>query len=276
MSTPLGYFDLVVKTVRGSSPIPEFDAFKVDRSEMAKEHVKFLKKKFNNGTSGHMLVDLIMGMGQGLLCKTWDKLSPTALTMCGDKSLNQLIEALKTIEAEKIPGDYIETGVWRGGLPIIMRAFLESVNNKERTVWLADSFKGLPEDSEDPKDKAAHLLLGPIAHLTASRKQVEKSLEFFGLKDNQVKFLEGWFKDTLRTMPNTPLALVRLDGDYYESTRDAIVELYPKLSKGGYLIVDDYNLPLGCKRAIDEYRQQNGITDTIHKINSQAIYWRKS
>ena len=106
--------------------------------------------------------------------------------------------------------------------------------------------------------------------------QVKESLEYFGLNDEQVVFLEGWFNETLDLMPESPLSLIRLDGDYYESTRDAIERLYPRLSSGGFLIVDDYNLPLGCKRAIDEYRKNNNITDDIVKINKQAIYWRKT
>lgn len=272
---PMSYLDLVVATVRGQSPVPEFSNFKVDRSKTAKEYSKKLKEKHKGKKSGSYLLDMVLQFGAPLLRKSWDKMSPAALSMCGEQSVSQLLEALETVHKEKIPGNFIETGVWRGGLPLIMRAFLQSVGDKERKVYLADSFQGLPDDLTDPMDKVAHKLLEPIQHLATSRKQVEAGFDFFGLKDEQVIFLEGWFKDTLPKLGDQQFAIARLDGDYYESTRDAIVELYPKLSVGGYLIVDDYNLPVGCKRAINEYREMNGITERIIKINKQAIYWRK-
>jgi O-methyltransferase len=274
MNAPMNYMDLVISTVRGISPVPELQNIKVDRSDMAKKHITKLREKYNK-RSGNLLIDAALSFGQGFLTKSWNKLSPPALTMCGDASIGQLKEALETIQKENIPGDLIETGVWRGGLPIIMRAFLHSVNDTTRKVYIADSFSGLPQDVEDAKDKAANLLLEPLNGLSTSRKLVEDSLNYFGLNDEQVVFLEGWFKDTLPSLPDRPLALARLDGDYYESTMDAIKHLYPKLSTGGYLIVDDYNLPLGCKKAIDEYREEFDITTPLIKINKQAVYWRK-
>ncbi len=272
----LGYLDLVIQTVRGRSPIPEFRELNVDRSKLAKDYFDELYVKFGGRETGHSVLDMVLQGDAGVLEFLWNKTAPSSLTMCGDKSIAQLLEALRTIEAEKIPGDLIEAGVWRGGLPIIMRAFLHSVGNVDRKVWIADSFRGLPGDLEDGDDKAAHLLLAPILHLSVNRKQVEDALDFFGLRDPQVEFLEGWFKDTLPKLPAEKLALVRLDGDYFESTRDSLENLYPKLSPGGYLIVDDYNLPLGCRRAVDEYRERNGITEPLVEINSQAVYWRKA
>jgi O-methyltransferase len=274
MNAPMNYMDLVISTVRGQSPVPELQNIKVDRSDMAKKHISKLREKFKN-RSGNLLIDAALSFGQGFLTKSWNKLSPPALTMCGDASIAQLREALETIEKENIKGDLIETGVWRGGLPIIMRAYLHSIDNKDRKVYIADSFSGLPLDVQDSKDKAANLLLEPLNGLSTSRKLVEDSLNYFGLNDEQVVFLEGWFKDTLPNLPDSPLAIARLDGDYYESTMDAMKHLYPKLSVGGYLIVDDYNLPLGCKQAIDEYREEFEITTPLIKINKQAVYWRK-
>lgn len=275
MKAPLSYLDLVVATVRGFSPVPDFQNISVDRKNLAEEYLGKINEKYKGESSGNELLDAARGLGAGFLANIWSRLSPQALTMCGEQNIAIVLEALNTIEKEKIKGDFIETGVWRGGMPIIMRAFLQSVGDKERKVWVADSFKGLPEDLEDENDKAAHLLLEPLKHLAASREDVEKGFEFFGLKDSQVEFLEGWFKDTLKTIPQKSFALIRLDGDYYESTRDAIVELYPKLSSGGYIIIDDYNLPLGCKRAVDEYRKLHNISEPIIDINSQSVYWRK-
>ena len=116
---PLSYLDLVVKAVRGQSPVPELQNLKIDRKDMAKDHVKGLREKFKNKSSGNLMFDMVLSIGGSLLAKTWDKLSPPALTMCGDKSINQLLEALSVIHKEKIAGDFIEAGVWRGGLPIV-------------------------------------------------------------------------------------------------------------------------------------------------------------
>lgn len=276
MKPALSYLDLVIETVKGNSPVPDFQNISTDRKKLAEEYLAKLNEEYKDQPSGNELLDAARGLGAGFLANIWDRLSPRALTMCGEQNINIVLEAMKNIEREKIPGDFIETGVWRGGMPIIMRAFLQSVGNKDRKVWVADSFKGLPDDLEDPNDKAAHQLLEPLKHLAAKREDVESAFDFFGLKDEQVIFLEGWFKDTLKAIPQKSFALIRLDGDYYESTRDAVAALYPKLSPGGYIIIDDYNLPLGCKRAIDEYRTENKISDEIIDINSQSVYWRKS
>lgn len=271
---PLTYFDLVIEVVRGRSPVPEVAAPQVSRLALADAHIKELKARFGE-KSGNEYLDFVMENGAQLLCYLWEQMSPPALTMCGDKNINLLREALETVHRENIPGDFIETGVWRGGLPVIMRAFLEHKNIRDRRVFVADSFKGLPDGSTDPNDQAAHIILEPLAHLSASRTQVEEAFKFFGLLDEQVVMLEGWFKDTLPTLPSSQLAIARLDGDYYESTRDALIHLYPKLSKGGYLIVDDYNLPLGCQRAVDEFRAEHRITAPLIEINTQSVYWRK-
>ena len=92
--------------------------------------------------------------------------------------------------------------------------------------------------------------------------------------DEQVKFLKGWFKDTLPSAPIEKLSLVRLDGDMYESTMDAIVNLYPKLSVGGFLIVDDYCID-NCKKAITDYRTSNNIKDEIIDIDGTGVFWQK-
>ncbi len=97
----------------------------------------------------------------------------------------------------------------------------------------------------------------------------------YGLLDDQVLFLQGFFSETLPTAPLTQLALIRLDGDLYESTRDALVPLYPKLSPGGFCIIDDYFAFTDCQRAVDEFRTAQNITAEMHRIDKMAVYWRK-
>ena len=93
--------------------------------------------------------------------------------------------------------------------------------------------------------------------------------------DNRVKFLEGWFRDTLPTAPVEKLAVLRLDGDLYESTILALDSLYPKLSPGGFVIIDDYILEF-CRKAVEDYRAKHGITDEMIQIDRTAVFWKKS
>ena len=98
----------------------------------------------------------------------------------------------------------------------------------------------------------------------------------YGLLDGQVQFLKGWFKDTLPEAPINELAMLRLDGDMYSSTIEAIQVLYDKVAVGGFVIVDDYGAVPACQQAITDYRNHRGITDTIHPIDGVGVYWRKS
>jgi hypothetical protein len=155
-----------------------------------------------------------------------------------------------------------------------MRALLKELNVTSRKVWLVDSFQGLPlpNENEYPEDKASRLHKYKI--LTASRKEVESNFKKFDLLDDQVVFEEGWFKDTLPNIDIQRIALLRLDGDLYESTHLALEHLYPKLSIGGYVIIDDYNAFPFCKSAVDNFRNSNGVTEPLVKIDDEAVYWR--
>jgi len=201
--------------------------------------------------------------------------SPFAHTMIGLKRLDNVQACVETVIKEKIPGDLIETGVWRGGSCIFMRAILQVHGVTDRTVWVADSFEGLPRPDEDkyPQDKGDTYFMRP--ELAVSLETVKSNFEKYGLLDDQVKFLKGWFKDSLPGAPIQKLAVLRLDGDMYESTMDAITNLYDKLSPGGFLIVDDYSVIDSCKTAITDFRTQKGITEEIIPIDGDGVFWRK-
>ena len=182
-----------------------------------------------------------------------------------------------------VPGDFIETGVWRGGATIFMRAFLKSYAIEDRMVWVADSFEGLPYPDPEKFPKEASARQGKVMtklfeNLEAGLDEVRRNFAAFGLLDDQVKFLKGWFKDTLPQAPVQTLALMRLDGDFYESTMDALVNLYDKLSIGGIVIVDDYGEDTWteCRRAVDDFRNSRGIQDPLVAVDSSCSWWRKS
>jgi len=116
---------------------------------------------------------------------------------------------------------------------------------------------------------------GRFQQLAVSVDEVRANFARYGLLDDQVHFLEGWFSETLPAAPVDRLAVLRLDGDMYESTWDGLTYLHPKVSRGGYVIIDDYALE-ACRRAVDEYRRQEGIVDSIERIDGSAVFWRRS
>ncbi|MFD0930363.1 TylF/MycF family methyltransferase [Methylophilus glucosoxydans] len=198
-----------------------------------------------------------------------------AHTMIGLKRLSNIQFCIEQVIKNDVPGDFIETGVWRGGGVIFMRGMLKALSVTDRLVWAADSFEGLPKpdpekypaDLDDPHYK--------IDYLRVSLEAVKENFSAYGLLDNQVKFLKGWFKDTLPQAPIDKLAILRLDGDMYESTMDALKSLYPKLSTGGYVIVDDYSI-VNCAKAIHDFRGLHKINDEIIDIDGVSAFWKKT
>jgi O-methyltransferase len=197
-----------------------------------------------------------------------------AETMIGLQRLDQLQCAVETVLADRIPGDLIETGVWRGGASIFMRAILVAYGETSRTVWLADSFQGLPhpDAATYPADEGVDW--SHVEELAVSLDQVQANFRRYGLLDDHVRFLPGWFRDTLRTAPVKQLAILRLDGDLYESTMLALDSLYPKLSPGGFAIIDDYGVP-PCRQAVDDFRRTHGITEPLEQVDWTGAHWRK-
>ncbi len=195
-------------------------------------------------------------------------------TMMGRKRLDNLHDCLEAVRRDAVPGDLIETGVWRGGGTIFMRGFLAAHDITDRRVWVADSFEGLPVPSR-PEDAQSKFSKDVAPFLAIALDEVKALFARYGLLDDQVCFLEGWFRDTLPRAPIERLAVLRLDGDLYESTMDALIPLYDKLSTGGFVIVDDYGALPQCKLAIDEFRAERDIIDRLYAIDGAAIFWRK-
>lgn len=193
-------------------------------------------------------------------------------SMIGAQRLNNVRQAVEDVIAKNVPGDLIETGVWRGGATILMKAVLEAHGDTERRVYVADSFAGLP--TTDRADDDAGLLYQDET-LAVSQAQVRAAFERYGLLDDRVVFVEGWFKDTLPGLADRTWSVVRLDGDLYDSTMDGLVNLYPRLSPGGWLLVDDYGTYRSCREAIEDYRRDHNITEPIVEIDGSGIYWRR-
>jgi O-methyltransferase len=200
----------------------------------------------------------------------------SATTMIGLKRLQNIQDCVETVLRENIPGDLVEAGVWRGGGSIFMRAILSVYGDDERIVWCADSFQGLPPPDETryPQDKGSTWHMSP--ELAVSLESVKSNFKKFDMLDDRVKFLQGWFKDTLPAAPISTIAVLRLDGDMYESTMDTLNALYAKVSPGGFVIVDDYGLPEdACKRAVHDFRNAHGLTEPIIDIDGFGAFWRR-
>ncbi|HVX84063.1 MAG TPA: TylF/MycF/NovP-related O-methyltransferase [Phycisphaerae bacterium] len=194
-------------------------------------------------------------------------------TMIGVKRLDHLERCMADVVERNVPGDFLEAGVWRGGATIFMRAFLKAHGIGERRVWVADSFEGLPPARGRDREMGDADLSGE-AHLKVSLEQVRANFARFGLLDERVRFVKGWFHESLPAAPVERLAVLRLDGDMYSSTMDTLQALYDKVSPGGWVIVDDYPGWEGCRRATDEFRASRGITAPLEKIDWTGVCWR--
>lgn len=195
-----------------------------------------------------------------------------AHTMVGTLRMKNVRQIAEYLLENAVPGDFIETGVWRGGVCIYLAGILKAYGNTERALYVCDSFEGLPKP-EYPEDK------GDIHHvypqLAVSLEEVQANFRKYGLLTDDVSFVKGWFNESLPTVPSKQFALIRLDGDMYGSTMDALMALYDNLVPNGFVIVDDYHSVKGCKKAVDEFRELHDITDPLREIDGTGVYWQR-
>jgi len=195
-----------------------------------------------------------------------DRNSP-AHTMVGVLRLENVRELSQQAIDQGIPGDFIETGVWRGGCCILMRGVLAANSVRNRKIYVADSFEGLPPPKPDLFPQDAGDTLYTWRELAVPLEEVKANFRRYDLLDDQVVFVKGFFSDTLPKLDAGPFALMRLDGDMYESTYVALEHLYPKLSPGGFVIIDDYGAIEACRQAVTDYRTRTGIEATIQQLD---------
>jgi len=198
-----------------------------------------------------------------------------------------------------IKGDFVETGTWRGGTGVLMCKVLDKFSEPgTRAWWGADSFQGLPDVAE--RDKHSYIEswkeIGVKAFMDGAMKDMRKNLVatknelIVNLRVNRVwdrpglkiHILEGWFNETLPNAGVEDISFLRLDGDMYVSTMEPLTYLYPKLTVGGFIYVDDYGSFTGARNAVEEYRAKHGITTPFHRIPEEdsgkfeGIWWQKS
>jgi hypothetical protein len=197
-------------------------------------------------------------------------------TMIGLRRLDNLDYCAAEVVREGIEGDFMEAGVLQGGASIFLRGLQVAYGESHRRMWVADSFAGLP-----PAQHEADVAIGidftepQQPWLAWPLHAVRDNFRTYGLLSDEVRFLEGWFSETLPHAPIEKLAILRLDADLYESTRDVLVPLYDKVVPGGYIIVDDYGAFEACSRAVDEFRAERGDTAPLRRIDWSGVYWKK-
>jgi O-methyltransferase len=197
-------------------------------------------------------------------------------TMVGMARLDNLEYCARKVFADGVPGDFLEAGVCQGGAAIFLRGLQVAFGETDRRVWLADSFQGLPQPTHEV-DRAGELDWSEARQpwLACDLAAVRDNFRTYGLLDDGVRWLPGWFSETLPSAPVERLAILRADADLYQSTREILESLYDRVSPGGFVVIDDYGAIDACRQAVDTFRDERGITDPLRRIDWTGVYWRR-
>jgi hypothetical protein len=198
-----------------------------------------------------------------------------AHTMVGLRRLDNIEWCAAQIFAAGTEGDFLEAGVCQGGASIFMRGLQVAYAQEHRSMWVADSFEGLPAPRSEV-DAGLDFTEERMPWLAASLTSVQDNFRTYDLLSDQVRFVKGWFSESLAAATVGNIALLRVDADLYESTRDVLLALYDRVTPGGFIIVDDYHAFRACRTAVDEFRAGRGIADPLRRVDWTATYWQKS
>jgi len=198
-------------------------------------------------------------------------------TMTSNSSLISLIDSVEYIVNNKIPGSFVECGVWRGGSMMAVAKTLMSMNSDDKDLYLFDTFTGMTKPSKFDvgivtEEKASEIFekekTGDDTSnwIRASIEEVKKTFKKVGYDEKKLHFIEGKVEETIPKNTPSEISLLRLDTDWYESTKHELIHLFPKLSKGGIIIIDDYDDWEGCRKAVDEYIINEKIPLLLVKI----------
>ena len=197
-------------------------------------------------------------------------------TMTSHERLFGLVQAIRYISRARIPGAIVECGVWRGGSSMAAVLALQEVKDFERDVLLFDTFAGMSEPTEADKDWRGRSARGRFDHAQrtaknewcyASIEDVRANLTSTGYDTRRLQFVQGKVEDTIPGFAPPQIALLRLDTDWYQSTRHEMTHLYPRLAPGGVLIIDDYGFWEGARRAVDEFFESHGISILLNRLD---------
>jgi O-methyltransferase len=225
------------------------------------EHIRL--KKFSD-IKEHEFWDIYQ------LCKPY--------TMTSIERMYALYNAVLYVLHNNIKGDFVECGVWRGGSSMLVARMMSNRKITDRKIFLYDTFEGMSEPTSNDFDlegnKASDMLAenehnkSESVWCLADIADVRHNLSLTGFNQDSIIFVKGKVEDTLPdNLPGNKIALLRLDTDWYESTKHELEHLYPELSVNGALIIDDYGHWEGCKKAVDEYFKENSIGILLHRVD---------
>jgi O-methyltransferase len=199
-------------------------------------------------------------------------------TMTSPERIYSLVEAVNYIEKNHIEGDIVECGVWRGGSMMAVAEILKKHNSFSRQLYLYDTFEGMPEPTEKLDitihgQDAASLLkqddnkeTNPVWAFS-TLDTVRNGMSTTGYPANKITYVKGKVEETIPGIIPREIAILRLDTDWYESTRHELIHLFPLLTMGGVLILDDYGHWQGARKAVDEYFEKNNTRILLNRID---------
>jgi O-methyltransferase len=189
-------------------------------------------------------------------------------TMTGADKVYALIQAVRYVTRHQIPGDVVECGVWRGGSMQAAARTLLSVGDTTRELYLFDTFEGMPppgeRDIRRSDDRSAEELMAEEARerslvwAVATLEDVQDGFAQIPYPSERIHFVKGRVEETIPSEAPERISILRLDTDWYDSTRHELEHLYPRLSPGGVLLLDDYGYWEGAREAVDEFLEQTG------------------
>jgi hypothetical protein len=204
----------------------------------------------------------------------------TPFTMTSPERILALCDAVEYVSQNEIVGDIVECGVWKGGSMAAAARTLKSFLANQRTLWMYDTYDGMSEPTENDVDLHGHpanrMLADADIEKSESRESiwcrcglesVKQTLLETGYPESKLRFVKGKVEDTLPLESPEQIAILRLDTDWYESTRCELEILFPKLVPGGVLIIDDYGHWQGCRKAVDEYFAKHNVKMFLHRVD---------
>jgi hypothetical protein len=198
-------------------------------------------------------------------------------TMTSRERMYAVWQAVNHVTRAGIPGDVVECGVWRGGSTMLAALTLAARGDADRRLWLYDTFEGMPEPG--PLDGPGGYGEDPLAEWTRHQAgdhnewcyspldEVRSNMRATGLPEKRFEFVRGKVEDTIPDAVPDRIAILRLDTDWYESTLHELEHLYPRLSPGGVLLIDDYGHWEGARRAVDEYFARQGVPILLTRVD---------
>lgn len=194
-----------------------------------------------------------------------------AETMVGMKRLDHLHHLLDDVRRHDTPGDFVECGIWRGGVLIFANEYFWH-HDMRRGVWGYDSFQGLPAPTMEADAGDQHWTWDIFS---VPETEVRANFAKYGSDMRRVHLVKGFFRDTVFNH-NSPICILRVDGDMYEGTLDPLLAMYDQVSVGGWVVIDDYGDVRACREAVHDFRKTHDIEDELERMGHTAAFWRKT